>query len=164
MGFRRAAKVDSNHQQIVRELRALGYRVDNVSQVKKLYDIVVTGRLFGSDEVRTVRVELKSPGGRMTPDEVDYHTAEPYPQTLLIAYSTEDVQAWFSTKNNSLENVVTGANVVVEILDTTPTMSLSTTSKRKAKLSTRSSTTRATSFSSTTTSTSPAVLTQESGG
>ena len=96
MGFRRAAKVDGNQQQIVRELRALGYRVDIVSQLKKLYDLVVTGKAFGTNDVRTVRVELKVEGGRMTADEIEYHESEPYPQTLLVAYKTEDILDWFS--------------------------------------------------------------------
>lgn len=40
-------RVDANQPQIVRELRALGFRVDIVSQLKKLYDLVVTGRRGG---------------------------------------------------------------------------------------------------------------------
>ena len=95
MGFRRAAKVDGNQKQITRELRALGYRVDIVSQLKRLYDLVITGRVFGTGDVRTVRVELKMPGEDLTPDEKDYHTAEPYPETLLIAHSTEEILDWF---------------------------------------------------------------------
>ncbi len=95
MGFRRAAKVDGNQKQIVRELRALGFRVDIVSQLKKLYDIVVTGKRYGTGEVVTVRVELKIEGGTLTVDELEYHRAEPYPETLLIAKSTEDVLDWF---------------------------------------------------------------------
>jgi len=95
MGFRRAAKVDLNQPQVVKELRSLGYRVDIVSQVKKLYDLVVTGRIMSTNDVRTVRVELKSEGGTLTTDEISYHTSEPYPETLLIAFSTEDVLEWF---------------------------------------------------------------------
>lgn len=95
MSFRRAAKVDLNQPQVVKELRQLGYRVDIVSQVKKLYDLVVTGRITGTNDIRTVRVELKSEGGTLTPDEISYHTSEPYPETLLIAFSTEDVLEWF---------------------------------------------------------------------
>ena len=95
MGFRRAAKVDLNQPQVVKELRSLGYKVDIVSQVKKLYDLVVTGRIFGTCEVRTIRVELKSEGGTLTPDEQDYHNSDPYPETLIIAMSTEDITEWF---------------------------------------------------------------------
>jgi len=95
MGFRRAAKVDGNQKQITRELRALGFRVDIVSQLKRLYDLVVTGRMFGSDDIRTVRVELKIEGEGLTPAEKEYHEAERYPETLLIARSTEDILNWF---------------------------------------------------------------------
>ena len=103
MAFRRAAKVDGNQKQITRELRALGFRVDIVSQLKKLYDIVVTGKVFGNAyDVRTVRVELKMPGEELTPAEKDYHTAEPYPETLLIAYCAEDVLDWFDKGDSKL--------------------------------------------------------------
>lgn len=103
MGFRRAAKVDGNQKQITRELRALGYRVDIVSQLKKLYDIVVTGKVTGyARGIRTVRVELKMPGEGLTPAEKDYHTAEPYPETLIIAYCTEDVLNWFDKGSGEL--------------------------------------------------------------
>ncbi len=95
MGFRRAAKVDLNQPQVVKELRSLGYRVDIVSQVKKLYDLVVTGKMTGTSDIRTVRVELKSEGGTLTPDESEYHKNDPYPETLLIAYCTEDILEWF---------------------------------------------------------------------
>jgi hypothetical protein len=101
MSFRRAAKVDLNQPQVVKELRSLGFRVDIVSQVKKLYDLVVTGRMYGTSNVRTVRVELKSEGGKLTPDEDEYHKTEPYPETLIIAYKTEDVLEWFTTKQTS---------------------------------------------------------------
>lgn len=99
MGFRRAAKVDGNQKQITRELRALGFRVDIVSQLKKLYDLVITGRMFGTNDIRTVRVELKIPGEKLSPDEADYHRAEPYPETLIIAESTEDVLNWFGKED-----------------------------------------------------------------
>lgn len=95
MSFRRAAKIDRNQNQIVHELRQLGYRVDIVSQLKKLYDLVVTGRKFGTNDIRTVRVELKVEKEELTPAEQEYHNKEPYPETLLIARSTEEVLDWF---------------------------------------------------------------------
>lgn len=147
MGFRRAAKVDSNQLQIVRELRALGFRVDNVSQVKKLYDLVVTGRVFGSQEVRTVRVEIKSEGGTLTYDEQDYHRSELYPETLLIAYSTEEVLEWFHhsylTKQNSPADADTSVNVDAESKDTTRTTPSSTISRKAVRRNTKNSTTPA---------------------
>jgi hypothetical protein len=121
MGFRRAAKKDGNQTQIVTELRQLGYRVDIVSQLKKLYDLVVTGRIYGTDEIRTLRVELKVEKGRLTDDEKEYHEADPYPETLLIAKSTEDVLEWFSTKNNSKRGAGISVNVDAAKKDTTRT-------------------------------------------
>jgi len=86
---------DGNQKQITRELRAFGFRVDLTFRVKKLYDAVVTGRMFGTNEVRTVRVEIKRPGCGLSPDEKEYHESEPYPETLMIATKTEDILAWF---------------------------------------------------------------------
>lgn len=147
MGFRRAAKKDTNHKQIVRELRALGFRVDDVAQVKKLYDLVVTGKVFGSQEIRTVRVEVKSEGGTLSEDEQEYHKAEAYPETLIIAYSTEDILEWFHhpylTKTISYDGAASSANAVVVVKDTTPIMHSFTTSSRKAGQSTKNSTTPA---------------------
>jgi hypothetical protein len=87
-------KVDGNQAQIVRELRAFGFRVDIVSQLKKLYDLVVTGR-NAKGKIQTLRVEIKMPGADLTVDEKEYWDAEPFPGTLIIAYETEDVLRWF---------------------------------------------------------------------
>ena len=88
------SKVDGNQNEIRRQLRALGFRVDTVSRLKKLYDLVVTGR-DSKGEVRTLRVEVKIEGGTLTVDEKEYHETEPYPETLLIAYSVNDILSWF---------------------------------------------------------------------
>ncbi len=88
-------KIDGNQTQIVRELRALGFRVDIVSQLKKLYDLVVTGKRGGSSEVSTIRVEIKMPGCDLTIDEKEYWAAEQFPETLIIANTTEDILEWF---------------------------------------------------------------------
>lgn len=99
MSFRQAAKVDQNQAQIVRELRAMGFRVDIVHRLKKLYDLVVTGKICDVSNIpyatATLRVEVKMPGEKLSPDEQEYWDAEPYPETLIIAYSTEDVLKWF---------------------------------------------------------------------
>lgn len=146
MAFRRAAKVDANQMQIVRELRAQGYRVDIVSQLKKLYDLVVTGRVHGSNDIRTVRVEVKTDEGRMTLDEIEYHNAEPFPETLIIARSSEDILDWFrcSIKNPSSISAAISVNAVVASKDMTHTTPLFITSKRKEGRSTKNSTTPAT--------------------
>ncbi len=143
MVFRRAAKVDANQPQIVRELRAQGYKVDITSQLKKLYDLVVTGRMFGTTDVRTVRVEVKSEGGTLTPDEAEYHRNDPYPETLIIAFSSEDILEWFHrsylTKKVLYSGADTPVSVRVEGLGMTPITHLSTTSKRKGKRNTTNS-------------------------
>src|SRR5688572_27718459 len=94
MGFRNAAKKDGNQTQIVRELRAMYFQVDIVHRLKKLYDLVVTGK-DSEGEVRTLRVEIKMPNEKLTVDEQEYHDRNMYPETLLIAYKTEDILEWF---------------------------------------------------------------------
>lgn len=91
-------RTDGNQEQIVRELRGMGFRVDIVSQLKKLYDLVVTGQTStrgDSIQVLSVRVEVKMPEADLSPDEKEYWAAEPFPETLIIAYCTEDVLRWF---------------------------------------------------------------------
>lgn len=88
-------RVDGNQTQISHELQMMRFRVDDVSRVKKLYDIVVTGRIYNTLKVRTLRVEVKMPGGELTPDEKAYHDADPFPETLIIAYCTDDILRWF---------------------------------------------------------------------
>jgi len=84
---------DANQNQITTELTALGYRVDDVSQLKKLYDMVITGHSING--VKTVRVEVKMPKKKLTPDEQAYHDADPFHETLIIAYCANDVLRWF---------------------------------------------------------------------
>ncbi|MBL0320758.1 MAG: hypothetical protein IPP74_15895 [Alphaproteobacteria bacterium] len=95
MGLRYASQVDGNQAQIVRELRAMGFRVDLVHRLKKLYDLVVTGKMGATYDVRTLRVEVKKPGETLTADEREYWEAEPYPETLIIAIETEDILRWY---------------------------------------------------------------------
>ena len=146
MGFRRAAKIDINQPQIVRELRAQGFKVDIVSQLKKLYDLVVTGKLYGTNDIRTVRVEVKSEGGTLTPDEAEYHRNDPYPETLIIAYSSEDVLEWFHKPYLTSRPLSIGGDTYVSVVvgssDTMPTTLSFTTSKRQAGRNTDNSTTR----------------------
>ena len=149
MGFRRAAKVDINQPQRVRELRAQGFKVDITSQLKKLYDLVVTGKLYGTNDIRTVRVEVKSEGGTLTPDEAEYHRNDPYPETLIIAYSSEDVLEWFHkpylTKKSSLSDADFYVSADVDNKVTMPITPSFTTSKRKVELNTNNLTTQETS-------------------
>lgn len=95
MGLRYGSKVDANQNAIVRELRAMDFRVDLVHRLKKLYDLVVTGRVGVTGDIRTLRVEVKMEGENLTPDEQEYWDADPYPETLIVAYKTEDILTWY---------------------------------------------------------------------
>lgn len=88
---RYAARPDANQEQIVSQLRDLGYQVDIV---RKPYDLVVTGR----DErgaIRSLRVEVKVKGGRLSKAEKKYHAENRWPETIIIAYSADDILRWF---------------------------------------------------------------------
>ena len=53
MSFRRAAKVDTNQPEIVKEFRRLGWYVLIISQLKNCCDIIV------SKKGRTIAIEIK---------------------------------------------------------------------------------------------------------
>ncbi len=89
---RYAARTDGNQAQIKRELEAMGFQVDIV---KFPYDAVITGRVGGTGDVRSLRVEIKDKGGRLSTAEKKYHAESIHQETLLIAYSTEDILTWF---------------------------------------------------------------------
>ena len=101
MGFRRAAKSDGNQQEIMDTLRACGFDVDDVHQLKKLYDLVVTGHHRGIDMVISLRVEVKIPKAKLSPDEKIYwdglknRDKDDNPECLIIARCAEDVLKWF---------------------------------------------------------------------
>ena len=89
------AKVDGNQAQIVAELRALGFDVDLVHRLKKLYDILVTGYDRRRDCVRALRVEIKMPKEKLTDDEREYWEKQKHRENLMIATSTNEVLHWF---------------------------------------------------------------------
>ena len=93
--MRTAARVDKNQVAIVAELRALGMDVDHVHQVKNLYDLVVTGIPADYHRPVSLRVEVKSPGGKLTEGEADFWDKQRHTGNLIIAYSAEDVLRWF---------------------------------------------------------------------
>lgn len=101
MTLRLAARKDGNQTQIAEELRALGFDVDIVHREKKLYDLVVSGRKrIGVRNCRweitcAVRVEVKMPGGKLTPDEDEYWNKQNHRGNLIIAETTDDVLRWF---------------------------------------------------------------------
>ena len=92
--MRRAAKVDANQAQIVEELRAAGFDVDLVHQVKKLYDIVVSGVPSWCNRSVALRVEIKMPGETLTAGEMEFWNKCKH-KNLIIARSADDVLRWF---------------------------------------------------------------------
>lgn len=64
----RAKRVDTTQGEIVAALRAVGCRVDITSGLGDGFPDLVVSRPDG----RVYLVEAKSPGGKLTPDEVEY--------------------------------------------------------------------------------------------
>ena len=95
-------KPDGNQNEIVTDLRKLGFDVEDVHDLPGIYDIVVSGYKDQSgwtDEVRgavcSVRVEIKSEKGKLSPGEKEFHDAQNYKGSLIVAKCTEDILAWF---------------------------------------------------------------------
>lgn len=89
------SKTDANHKQIREELRALGYDVDDVHYIPRLYDIIVCGVAVWCKFPVCVRVEIKMPGERLTEPEQDYWNKQKHFGTLIKAECTKDVVRWF---------------------------------------------------------------------
>ena len=72
--MRRAAKVDDNQEQLVYELRRLGYSVQSIATVGKgCPDLVVGSK--GRNFLFEVKDPAKWPSARaLTKDEVEWHT------------------------------------------------------------------------------------------
>ena len=66
--MRKIAKVDSNQSEIVKELRAVGAKVQHLHQVGSGCPDILCG--FRGD---LYLMELKDAGGKLTPDERDFH-------------------------------------------------------------------------------------------
>lgn len=92
---RKHSKTDGNHAEIRDTLRGLGYDVDDVYMIPKLYDMLVTGLSLYTGQVACVRVEIKMPGEKLTPDEQVYWQKQNHKENLIIAYTANDVLHWF---------------------------------------------------------------------
>ena len=81
-----ARRVDTNHAEIVADLRRCGYLVVDIHEVGHgCPDITVAVPGCG-----WVMLEIKSPGGRMTPDELDFQQrAEAAGGQYAVITSTE---------------------------------------------------------------------------
>lgn len=93
--FGHNAKVDGNQAQIVKELRFMGFDVDLVHRLKRLYDLVVTGLPRWANRPVAVRVEIKNGNASLTEGEAEYWNEQRHGENLIIARSTEDVLRWF---------------------------------------------------------------------
>lgn len=88
--MRRRRKVDANQAEIVEGLRACGWFVEVLSDVGRgVPDLLVGGRGIWC------LVEIKSPGGRLTPDQASWAVRSSLRNTgpLLIAYSLQSALA-----------------------------------------------------------------------
>ena len=95
-------KSDLNQQEIVEGLRSLGFDVDDVHNLKGLYDIVVSGERHVPNARQchytiecSVRVEIKSEGGEFTQGELDYMRSQCARNSYIAAYSIKDILNWF---------------------------------------------------------------------
>ena len=82
-------KPDKNQQEIVQELRALGFDVDIICDLPGLYDLVVCKDVC-------VRVEVKSEGRDLTADEFIYFCKQNHQDSYIVAHSAQDVIDWFT--------------------------------------------------------------------
>lgn len=93
---RYAARTDKAQQEIVRELRQLGYLVVPTSQVGNGYpDLCVFGYSYRRECEIALLVELKTPGGTLTPAEQRFHEQLPPGCPVMIAHSTYEIIEWF---------------------------------------------------------------------
>jgi len=87
-------KTDGNQTQIIKELRQAGYSVFSTSKVGDGFpDIVVSGYWVEGKMYVDKLVEIKMPGGKLTPDEVIFHDS--WNTSIITAYSAQDVIDWF---------------------------------------------------------------------
>lgn len=74
--MRRAAKKDTNHNQIAAALRDVGYLVHETHQLGAGFpDLTVGGIDRRAGVARVWLVEVKEPKGTLTPDEQTFHQA-----------------------------------------------------------------------------------------
>ena len=100
-------KPDSNQAEIVNELRSLGFDVDVISALPRLYDIVVSGEKIPTTVVDgkgfyrcicSVRGEIKSEDGLFTDEEIEYYILQRHKESYLEICCVQDVIDWFDGK------------------------------------------------------------------
>lgn len=99
MSGRWARKVDANQAAIVETLRRFGFSVCILARIGKgVPDLLVGGLNRNTNTPENVLVEVKSSGGYLTPDELDFRN-EWRGQPVLIAYGAEAVLSWFGIED-----------------------------------------------------------------
>lgn len=82
-------KVDLNQKEIVRGLRALGYTVRHTHQAGKGFPDLAIGKFS-----RTLLVEVKRPGEKLTADEIEFF--EMWQGAAIIGIGVEQIHDEFT--------------------------------------------------------------------
>ena len=110
----RAAKVDKNQPVVVAALRALGFKVQPTHTVGKgAPDFVVMGYHRKIDNPFLLWVELKCAGGKLTPDEHEWHLewrAIHHWPPVVVAYNLRDILSAFGWSDVRINAAIAGAN------------------------------------------------------
>ena len=78
------SRVDANQVEIVAALRKAGWEVAHLHMVGGIPDLLVSQKSTGI----TMLVEVKVPGGKLTPAEAKF--CEDWPGEIVVVYSGED--------------------------------------------------------------------------
>lgn len=98
-------KPDTNQAQIMKDLRSLGFDVDDIHDLPDLPDMIVSGDKYPTTVVDgkgffrcacSVRVEVKSKQGLISDKQLEYYDKLKNKESYIIARSTQDVLDWFS--------------------------------------------------------------------
>ena len=94
--MQRAAKVDTNHSQIVSDLRAKGFSVRSVAQLKNFCDLIVTnGRKIALFEVKSNVKKIKP---------IPFHKREEF-MTEGERRFAQDFQVWVVVDAEEIETI-----------------------------------------------------------
>lgn len=89
-------RVDANQNEIVQQLRGLGFHVTLLHTIGGgVPDLVVVGLSNKAHDWLALFVEVKRPGEKLTETEEAWHMKYPDGGPLLIATCLEDILAWF---------------------------------------------------------------------
>jgi len=91
----RYTKRDANQQEIVDDLRRMGFFVLDLADVGgSVLDLFICGRVLGSNEWRWLAVEVKMFAGKLTANQKQFF--EDWPDVpAIVAQTAEDVLRWY---------------------------------------------------------------------